>query len=110
MFGPPHRCEGSPRFTLFDDLIGALQWRLRRCDAHYLRDFNVDDRLKLDRLVDRDVTRFHALQIRSGRIHWTVPKYWKSHDRLMNGRAARNEEAGANPAGAEMRKKAHFAP
>ena len=37
----------------FDDLVGALEQRLRHCQAERVGGHHVDDQLKLDRLLDR---------------------------------------------------------
>ena len=50
--------------SLFDDLIGAREQRRRHGQAKRLGGLNVDDQLKFGRLLDGQIGRFRALEIR----------------------------------------------
>jgi hypothetical protein len=46
----------------FDDLIGACRESGRHINAEHLRDFEIDDELKSDRLMNRQIGRLDALE------------------------------------------------
>jgi hypothetical protein len=47
---------------LFDHLVGAQQDRCRQIDAERLGSLEIDDRLELDRPLERQIARFGAFE------------------------------------------------
>jgi hypothetical protein len=56
------RQNDVPPISLFKDLVGTLQHRLRHREAKRLGSFEVDHQLELGRLLDRRIGRFLALE------------------------------------------------